>query len=208
MPPTETLYKCMDERAAAFETEYGGCSLEIIKNRAIADDDVVLICVVKDDLVRIKEFIKHYRWQGITRFAFVDNGSTDGTREFLLAQADCDVYGCELTYSSLRRVVWLNKLIERYGSKRWYVMVDSDEFIFYPGMEKISLLELISYSERNDISRISGYLVDMYANDKLFGLNMGESFRKKACYFDGTGYDIHNTGHGVSIMGREEGCLG
>ena len=109
-----TLYQCNYERAKPFETEYETCDLKLIKKAKCTDDAVVLICVVKDDLVRIRKFMDHYHKLGVTHFVFVDNESTDGTYEFLLEQEDCDVYECNQTYSSLRRVVWINKLISVY----------------------------------------------------------------------------------------------
>lgn len=196
-----TLYKCNYERAKPFETEYETCELKLIKKANCTDDTIVLICVVKDDLARIRKFIDHYHMLGITHFAFVDNKSSDGTYEFLLEQEDCDVYECSQTYSSLRRVVWINKLISMYGSNSWYIMVDSDEFIFYQEMERYSLVDLIRFAERKKISRISGYLLDMYSKKNLFEIDQEDDFVKECRYFDGTGYDIHNTDYGVSITG-------
>lgn len=196
-----TLYECNDGRAQLFESEYKACQIELIKKRTFFDSMLVLICVVKNDLIRIKSFLDHYRKLGVKQFVFVDNKSTDGTFEFLLEQSDCDVYRCNQMYSSLRRVVWLNKLISMYGCNQWYIMVDSDEFIFYQGMEKVSLVELVKYAEDNQISRISGYLIDMYSKGELFKCNGRDDFREECRFFDKEGYDIHNTPHGVSISG-------
>lgn len=127
-----TLYECNYERATSFEEEFKKCELVNIKSADYTcqrDEDAIVICVVKDDLTRIIKFIDHYRSLGVSRFAFVDNNSTDGTYEYILSQNDCDLYLCRDQYSSLRRVVWLNKLISIYGYKCWYIMVDSDEFI-------------------------------------------------------------------------------
>lgn len=197
----DTLYKYNYNRAKHFEDEFATCKLEVVKQRISMDVVVILICVVKDDLFRIKKFIEHYRKLGVNQFVFVDNNSTDGTYEYLMSQEDCDVYECKQNYSSLRRVVWINKLISIYGYNCWYVMVDSDEFILYQGMEEYSILDLIKYAESKRISRISGYLVDMYSKGTLFAIRKEEDFIKEFRFFDGRGYDIHNTNYGVSITG-------
>ncbi len=197
----ETLYKCNYGRAKPFEDEYRSCSIELSKKECVTNADVVLICVVKDDLVRIKRFIDHYRKLGIKHFVFADNKSNDGTYEYLLEQDDCDVYICDQTYSSLKRVVWINKLISIYGCDHWYIVVDSDEFLFYREMESISINDIIKYAEQKKIYRISGYLIDMYSKGNLFEVGYKEDFVKKLRFFDKTGYDIHNTAYGVSITG-------
>lgn len=197
----DTLYECSYGRASSFEEEFERCELESIKQIYRSDNNIIVICVVKDDLIRIKKFIDFYRKLGVLHFAFVDNGSSDGTYEYILEQEDCDVYVCGDKYSSLRRVVWLNKLISKYDSSYWFIMVDSDEFLFYQDMENISLTQLVKMAENNHLKRISGFLLDMYPKENLFELDCEESFFVEYKYFDMKGYDIHNTNHGVSIIG-------
>jgi len=196
-----TLYKCNYERAEAFEKEYSTCVLQTIKKKKSNDEKIIVICVVKDDLIRISKFVEHYRRLGITHFAFVDNGSTDGTFEYLIKQEDCDVYRVTVLYSSLKRVVWLNRLISIYGTDKWYVMVDSDEFIQYEKMNRISIPDLTSYADSMGIYRFSGYLIDMYPKGDLFQSNKKADFIREYRYFDACGYDIHNDEYGVSIIG-------
>lgn len=196
-----TLYRCQYDRAEAFEKEFKTCDLEVARKVDFDSSSIILICVVKDDLLKIKKFIEHYRNLGIKHFAFVDNNSEDGTFEFLMCQEDCDIYRCSQKYSSIRRVVWLNKLISIYGGKCWYVMVDSDEFIFYKGMEHLLITDLVSIAEKNNIYRISGFLLDMYSKGKLFGLQSANDFLMEYKFFDVKGYDIHNTDYGISIIG-------
>ena len=197
----ETLHKCNYERAGSFEEEFQNCELVLIKKAEKKKDKILLICVVKNDLLRIKKFIDHYRKLGIKSFIFLDNGSTDGTFEYLMSQNDCEIYQSTDCYSSLRRVVWINKLISYYGCGFWYVVVDSDEFILYQGLEKISISDLIKYADSKGIYRISGFLLDMYSKGSLFRLEKNEDFIKEYRYFDKKGYDIHNTNYGVSIIG-------
>lgn len=197
----KTLYNCDYVRADQIDQELQNVQLKCQKHITPVDDIVVLLCVVKNDLLRIKKLVHHYRTLGIRHMVFVDNMSTDGTYEFLMQQDDCDIYRCDQEYSSLRRVVWINQLLSLYTIKRWYIVVDSDELIMYSGMERFSLIELINYAEQIKAYRISGYLVDMYSKGNLFDAGTNEDYVKELNYFDGYGYEIHNTPYGVSITG-------
>ena len=199
----DILNEYQDPRALALKNEFYNCVFEecrIGDFDSLEKNHTILICVVKDDLRRIKQFVKHYRTLKINHFVFLDNDSTDGTREFLCKQDDCDVYLCNTTYSSANRVAWLNKLIDMYGDNRWYVMVDSDEFIYYPEMEFKGINDLIAKAKQIRATRISGYLIDMYPNGELFELT-DDDFLKQIKFFDKDSYYIHNTYVGVSIKG-------
>ena len=87
----------------------------------------------------IGEYFEHYRKAGICRFAIVDNGSTDGTLEFLRSQPDTDVYSQPDPFSTTRKQGWINQIILRYGYARWYLIADADEHIVFDGIERYGL---------------------------------------------------------------------
>jgi hypothetical protein len=58
----------------------------------IAADAPVLLSVVRNEALRLPYFLSYYRSIGFDRFIVVDNDSTDGTRELLLAQPDIFVF--------------------------------------------------------------------------------------------------------------------
>ncbi len=66
--------------------------LKTIRSSAIKSSEGIVLCNVRDEAELLPHFLKHYREIGVTRFAFVDNGSTDRTLPLLLDQSDCDVY--------------------------------------------------------------------------------------------------------------------
>jgi len=49
------------------------------RTHLIKDDTVILICVVRNERVRLPYFFRYYRRLGITHFIIIDNGSVDGT---------------------------------------------------------------------------------------------------------------------------------
>src|ERR1700755_3194146 len=79
--------------------------------------DVLLFGIVKDENLRLPFFFDHYRRAGVRHFYVVDNGSTDGTTEFLLQQRDCSVFYTNGSYAASRAgLKWLNPLMDEFGS--------------------------------------------------------------------------------------------
>src|SRR5262252_6665055 len=65
-----------------------------IDTRTIADDqsEIRAFIPVRNEVLRLPQTLGYYRKLGVARFFVVDNGSTDGSKEFLLAQPDCYVF--------------------------------------------------------------------------------------------------------------------
>ena len=68
---------------------------------------------VRDEMLRLPQNPDHHRSIGVARSFVIDNESTDGSREFLLAQPDCHVF---MTHDSFRSrmcgVNWQNALLD------------------------------------------------------------------------------------------------
>ena len=93
-------------------------------------NDLPLVFITHNDMTLISKFLLHYRKLGVTRFICVDDISKDGTREYLLEQSDVDVWTSPVRYSDARRGRrWREQLFGIYGLNRWYLHVDSDEFL-------------------------------------------------------------------------------
>ena len=66
----------------------------------------------------------------------LDNGSTDGFRDWAAEQPDMLVWYTEASYKASNfGMLWVNKLLRRHAGSRWCVVVDPDEFLVYPFME-------------------------------------------------------------------------
>ena len=151
------------------------------------DKDVVVICIVKNDLLRMKIFMDHYRNMSVKKFVIIDNMSDDGTYEFLKEQPDVNLYVCKTPYSTVKREAWVNRIIAYYGINRWYLCVDSDELFVYPNMENINIKEFISQQKTK---RIRSIMLDMYSNEGIWKKNHidKDDIRRKYCYFDSDSY--------------------
>ena len=164
--------------------------IEIINNNEHIDDgSPIVICVVKNDITRIKEFYKHYRKMGINNFVMLDNNSDDGTFEWLSMQKDTSLFRTEVKYTTNKRQAWINKLISYYGFDRWYIIVDSDELLVYEKMESKTLEDLISFAEKNKYKRIRTITLDMYSEKSFNDDDNNENYLEKYIYFDSDNYN-------------------
>ncbi|WP_291652702.1 glycosyltransferase family 2 protein [Clostridium sp.] len=160
---------------------------ESFKKSSVGEKDILLICVVKNDLYRMKVFMEHYRKIGISNFIIIDNLSDDGTFEFLNEQKDVNLYSCKTPYSTLNRESWINRIIAHYGFNHWYLCVDSDELFVYSNMENVPIDNFIE-NERS--KRIRSIMIDMYSENGIWENSDLNSIdiKKKYCYFDTNSY--------------------
>lgn len=168
--------KSGDDRCEELLTEFLSCQIEkVTHHRRVRRKNSyapILFCVIRNEIYRVKVFMKHYRNLGIEAFVFLDNNSDDGTAEFLRQQEDVILYTSSQQYSSARRVAWLNRLMAIYGQNRWCLVVDSDEFVTYIGCEKYSLPDLVKRAVRNNCNRVEGFMLDMYPKGELLETNL------------------------------------
>ena len=146
---------------------------------------IVVLCI-KNDLKRIQMLVNHYRELGVEKFAFMDNGSDDGTFEWLVDQPDIDLYRCYEHYQTAVKEGWINRIISHYGFCRWYIPTDSDELMVYQGMERYSLPDLTKRLTQLGYKRVKGLTLDAYADDFLFGKS--EDIRKDYKWIDTDSY--------------------
>lgn len=172
-----------------YET-FAKAKIDVIRCREYDNKDlpIVVLCV-KNDLKRLEMLVKHYREIGVERFAFLDNGSTDGTYDWMLKQEDIDVFKTLDQYNNFAKEGWLNRVISYYGFSRWYILTDSDELFTYIGMENHPLSDLISYAKKDNIKRFRGINLEMYADAALFSLDSNKiDIKKTYCWMDSSGY--------------------
>jgi glycosyl transferase family 2 len=132
-----------------------------IDTRNISDnqDEVRAFMTVRDEILRLSRTFEHYRKIGVARFFVIDNGSTDGSKEFLLAQPDCHVFVTRNSYAeSVYGVEWQNALLNEYGVNHWCLIVDADEWFVYPGFESRPLSDFTAYLDRSGAQGVFAFL--------------------------------------------------
>ncbi len=171
----------------------------------IYPDELPLVFVVRNERALLPSFLSYYRTLGVTRFICVDDASTDGTAEFLVAQADVDVWTSSVRYKDAARGrAWRQQLFNLYGRDRWYVNVDADEFLVYANSEERNLWSVVDALDELGQKRLAAPMVDMYPFDlQSAGLDKLADFKpwQVADHFDGTGYELRIKRRAPSLRG-------
>lgn len=176
---------------------FANARIEVIRKTSpcSSENPIVILCV-KNDLRRIQMLVEHYRSLGVEKFAFMDNGSDDGTFEWLLEQPDIDLYRCLERYQTKVKEGWINRIISHYGFDRWYVVTDSDELMVYQGMEQSSLSELTKKLSHKGVKRVKGLTLDTYTDGNMFGES--EDIRRDYRWIDKDSYR-----EAEAVLGKE-----
>ena len=167
------------------------CKIRILKKAKINREvkDPILICVVLNEMERIKIFLNHYRRIGIKTFAILDNGSTDGTVEYLKKQKDVELFQTKDRFESKIKVGWINRIISYYGTEHWYLVVDADELLVWQDVEQGRIQDVIRYLDKRNITRARALMVDMYPKEIKWNMNVSfDEIFSECRYFD---YDTY-----------------
>lgn len=177
-----------------------------VAGRPLRLEEIVLLCVTKDAAKQFPALLAHYRRLGITRFAFLDDRSTDETRAALLAQPDVDLFESDVDFKAARGGnVWRDMLVEHYGRGRWYLAVDSDEYLVFPGCEQRPLADFVADLARRGLKRAHAAMLDIYPDAPLGAERPplpAEAFPTEASpLYDSTGYTIGPEMFGTAVRG-------
>lgn len=90
-----TMYRLrMRRRGFLLRAALRGRELTARRNRTgeIKPRDILLFCTLRNERIRLPWFLKYYRDLGVQHFLFVDNGSADGSAEYLADQPDVSLW--------------------------------------------------------------------------------------------------------------------
>jgi hypothetical protein len=154
------------------------------------DEGPTLICVVRNEELRLPAFLKHYSALGVECFHFIDNGSTDSTAEILRGAPDVTLWSTSASYrQAAYGQMWVAGLVRRHGLGKWIVNVDADEFLVFEGMGRHSVSDLIARVSSLGFSRIAAPLIDMYSGPNRFwhrwGHRSSNPLLARCGWFDG-----------------------
>ena len=144
--------------------------------------------VVRNEAQRLPYCLEYHRLLGIDRFFIVDNGSDDGTREFLLEQPDCHVFHASGSFAEANYgMSWINALVALHGAGSWCLFVDADELFTYPHSEKVTLPAFCRFLDRQNSEGVFSLLLDMYSACPIAEAiyQPGTPFLSTASHFDG-----------------------
>jgi hypothetical protein len=141
--------------------------LKIIKDGKISPHGMAMFCIVRDEIYFLPFLLEHYRRLGVDHFLFYDDGSNDGSLEFLQAQQDCAIITSSTPFGSIGRggvrychvlKAWVPRTV--FGD-RWVLTVDADEFLLLPE-PFVDLKALCAAIEREGGGSAVAAMVDLY----------------------------------------------
>ena len=170
------LITALEERGT-LDDAYAHYQLERVDARCLAiEPGEILCCVaVRNERPRLPAFLDHYRRLGVDRFLFVDNGSEDGTVEWLLAQPDVRLWRSTLSFKHANfGSAWFELLLRRHGVDHWCLTVDADELLVYDGYRERPLPSFCRALEAQGCRAASGVLLDMYSDRPVRDTHLAE----------------------------------
>ncbi len=163
------------------------------RTKLIRTGDILCFASVRNERDRLPYFVAHHRGIGVDHFLFVDNGSTDGTKEFLQDQPDVSVWSTGSSYKAGRfGMDWLTWLQFRHGHGHWCLTLDADEILIYPYWETRPLRALTALLDAHCRESFGALTVDMYPEGSVSTAEhdpQGTPF-DSLCWFDSGNYIV------------------
>lgn len=159
----------------------------------IGPSAILLLATIRNERVRLPYFLAYYRALGIGHFLIVDNGSDDGTGEYLASQPDVSLWHTAKSYQAARfGTDWMNWLLMRYGHGHWTLTVDVDEFFIYPYCDTRPIRALTDWLDGYGIRSFPAMMLDMYPKGAVGAhpYREGQNPVDVACHFDSGNYMI------------------
>ena len=155
---------------------------------AYEEDELVVVCLVRDGRPYVKSFIEHYLSLGVKHIFFLDNGSTDGTISVAQGYENVTILQTELPFKgheySLKQY-----LIAHFGKKdRWCLCADIDELFNYPYSAVVGLGSFLGYLNGKSYTAVAAQMLDMFPEEPLSGSRAGtlpdEPLKERHRFYD------------------------
>lgn len=138
------------------------------RTATLAPDAILLFATLRNERVRLPYFLQYYRRLGVSHFLFVDNGSTDGSGDYLSRQDDVSVWRTDASYRKSRfGQDWLTWLLRSHANGRWALTVDLDEFFVYPFCDTRPLRALTDWMDGLGLRAFPAMVLDMYPRGRI-----------------------------------------
>ena len=134
----------------------------------IGPNDILAFATLRNEMQRLPFFLDHHRRLGVAHFLIVDNGSDDGTTDYLSGQSDVSLWTTNDSYKLSRfGMDWLTWLQMCHGAGHWCLTVDADEALIYPDWETRRLGDLTQWLAARNIPSFGAIMLDMYPKGPL-----------------------------------------
>ncbi len=159
----------------------------------IRPGDILCFITLRNERIRLSYFLRYYRDLGVDHFLMIDNGSDDGSREFLADQPDVSLWTTPHSYKRANfGTDWINGLLRRYAHGHWALVVDVDEFLIYPFCDTRPLGALVDWLDASSVRTFGAMLLDMYPKAPIDAVpyRAGQNPFEIASWFDSGNYVI------------------
>ncbi len=172
---TDTVFNLIERYKIVYHNVKFGRQLKhVVKRPNAKQAKFPLFCCLRNEMHRMPYFIKYYRNMGVDHFFFIDNDSDDGFLEYIKDQEDCSVWHSKHSYrASNFGMWWCNSLLKKYGTGKWCVTVDPDEFMVYPNIENRNLPELTQHLDNINQNAMLGLMIDAYSSKDITQTYLG-----------------------------------
>jgi hypothetical protein len=142
----------------------------VIKSGTCRDVNATVFSVVRDEMFFMPAFLDHYRRLGVEQFIILDDGSNDGTADFLMAQSDCLLVTSPFSFSqtvslgdqSHRAGLLLKRALPmKFLKGKYAIYADADEFLLLP-TQLASVPALFEVLRTHKIDCVAASLVEFY----------------------------------------------
>jgi glycosyltransferase involved in cell wall biosynthesis len=135
-------------------------------------NEIRLFAMARNESLRLPYFIKYYQDLGVERFIFIDNGSTDDTKDIIRDTPNSHLYETSESFKFYPN--WNELLFRWHGTDNWCLAVDIDEFLVHPDVERLGLRGFCASMDQVGATALQCILLDMYS-DRSFADNLYRS---------------------------------
>jgi Glycosyl transferase family 2 len=178
----------------------------------LREDELVVVCLVRDGQPWIEPFVAHYSSLGARHMVFLDNGSVDATVSVGASYDNVTVLRSVLPFNRYELLL-RQYLIQRFGKGRWSLCVDIDELFDYPYSDIMGPASLLGYLNSKSYTAVTAQMLDMFPEGPLDG-PIGEpegSFQERHNLYDLSGLRrkdiVQHSGHNNAFDNADIECL-
>ena len=180
---------------------YQSNALEMISDESRIKDareaEVALVACMRNEMFMLPHFLAHYRKLGVTSFLIADNGSDDGTLEFLAEQPDVALFSVDTDYNLSRYgVAWQQALMSAFRVGKWSIVADADELLLWQEKQTQTLPDLLSDPGFDDADAVRIFMLDMYPKGPLEKATFKTDPFREAGFCDAEPFLTHWHGQG------------
>ena len=182
----------------------------ITPHRPFTENVPTVVTVVRNEQLRLPEFIRHYKEMGVECLHIIDNDSTDETPDICAADNSITVWHTASSYAAAGYgQLWVGAVVRKFGLGKWVLNLDADELLVYPDMERRDIGDLQHWLVSHHHRRLFAPMIDMYGS-RLYGAGIERDHRPVLLqnpFFDGgidregPSYRFEETPHGPLLVG-------